>query len=151
MDNAFANPYIDANNGSATVLEYNDDGGQYANVQFTVTPKFDLMAKSKFTLKIYVPSSSITGAQTNQISLKLQNTELGGNSWQTQTEIVKPIVLDQWQELTFDFVNDTFINLDGGSPDPIDRTDLDKVVLQVNSENNTDKVIAYIDDFNYHN
>ncbi|WP_166959441.1 PKD domain-containing protein [Yeosuana marina] len=150
MNTAFANPYVDADNGSATVLEYNDDGGQYANVQFSVTPKFDLMAKSKFTLKIYVPSSSITGTQPNQVSLKLQNTDLGGNSWQTQTEIVKPIVLDQWQELTFDFVNDTFINLDGGSPDPVDRTDLDKVVIQVNSENNTDKVVAYIDDFNYH-
>ncbi len=150
MNTAFANPYVDADNGSATVLEYNDDGGQYANVQFSVTPKFDLMAKSKFTLKIYVPSSSITGTQPNQVSLKLQNSDLGGNSWQTQTEIVKPIVLDQWQELTFDFVNDSFINLDGGSPDPVDRTDLDKVVIQVNSENNTDKVIAYIDDFNYH-
>ena len=151
LDNAFANPFVDANNNSPTVLEYNDAGGQYANIQFTVAPIFDLVAKSKFTLKIYVPSSSITGSQPNQISLKLQDSSLGGNSWQTQTEIIKPIVLDAWQEITFDFVNDTFINLDGGSPDPVDRTDLDKVVLQVNSENNNDFVIAYIDDLNYHN
>jgi hypothetical protein len=82
--------------------------------------------------------------------LKLQNSDLGGNSWQTQTEIVKTIVLDAWQEITFDFVNDTFINLDGGSPDPIDRIDLDKVVIQLNSENNYDSVSAYIDDLNYH-
>ena len=97
-----------------------------------------------------MPSSSISGTQPNQISLKLQNSDLGGNSWQTQTEIIKPIVLDAWQELTFDFVNDNFINLDGGSPDPIERTDLDKVVIQLNSENNNDTVSAYIDDFNYH-
>ncbi len=153
MDNAFANPFVDASNNSATVLEYNDTGGQYANVQFTITPNFDLASKSKFTLKIYVPSSSITGSQPNQISLKLQNSSLGGNSWQTQTEIVKPVVLDQWQELTFDFVNDNWQNLNnnGIDPDPIDRTDLDKVVLQLNSENNNDLVTAYIDDFNYHN
>lgn len=152
-DTAFGNP-IDGNsegmNYSSTVLLYEDTGGQYANVQFTVTPKFDLTAKNKFTLKIYVPSGSITGSQPNQISLKLQNSDLGGNSWQTQTEIIKPIVLDAWQEVTFDFVNDTFINLDGGSPDPVDRTDLDKVVIQLNSENNNDSVSAYIDDFNYH-
>ncbi|WNH08671.1 hypothetical protein [Thalassobellus suaedae] len=152
FNTAFANPFIDANNNSATVLEYQDTGGQYANVQFTVTPKFDLMAKSKFTLKIYVPSSGITGSQTNQVSLKLQNSELGPNVWQTQTEIVKPIVLDTWQEITFDFVNDDWVNLNfnGIDPDPIDRTDLDKVVIQVNGENNNDNVIAYIDNFNYH-
>ncbi len=152
-DTAYANP-IDGNvegmNYSSTVLLYEDTGGQYANVQFTVSPKFDLTAKSKFTLKLYVPSSSISGSQPNQISLKLQNSDLGGNSWQTQTEIIKPIVLDAWQELTFDFVNDSFINLDGGSPDPIERTDLDKVVIQLNSENNNDSVTGYIDDFNYH-
>jgi hypothetical protein len=151
LNTALANPFVGANNNSATVLEYSDTGGQYANVQFTVTPVFDLTSKNKFTLKIYVPSSSITGSQTNQISLKLQNSSLGGNSWQTQTEIVKSLVLDQWQELTFDFANDPFINLDANSPNPIDRTDLDKVVLQLNSENNNDEVSAYIDDFNYHN
>ncbi len=152
MNKAFANPFVDAKNNSATVLEYKDDGGQYANVNFSVSPKFNLVAKSKFTIQIYVPSSSITGTQPNQVSLKLQNTGLGGNSWQTQTEIVKPIVLDTWQTITFDFVNDNWVNLNnnGIDPDPIDRTDLDKVVIQVNSENNTDKVTAYIDNFNYH-
>lgn len=153
LDTAFANPFVDAINTSPTVLEYNDTGGQFANVQFSVATKFDLTAKSKFTLKVYVPSSSITGSQPNQISLKLQNSELGGDSWQTQTEIIKTIVLDQWQELTFDFINDNWINLNfnGVDPDPVDRTDLDKVVLQLNSENNNDAVIGYIDDFNYHN
>ena len=153
MNKTFANPYMDVKNNSATVLEYKDDGGQYANVNFSVTPKFNLVAKSKFTLQIYVPSSSITGNQPKQVSLKLQNSGLGGNSWQTQTEIIKTIVLDTWQTITFDFVNDNWINLNnnGTDPDPIDRTDLDKVIIQVNSENNTDKVTAYIDNFNYHN
>ncbi|MEJ2113984.1 MAG: hypothetical protein P8X62_09950 [Flavobacteriaceae bacterium] len=137
-------------NTSLSVLKYEDTGGQYANVQFTADGKFNLTGgQSVFALKIYVPSSSITGSQPNQISLKLQNSDLGGNSWQTQTEIIKPITLDTWQWITFDFATDEFINLDGGSPDPVDRTDLDKVVIQVNSENNFDSVTAYIDDFSY--
>ena len=153
IDTEFANPFVDSFNTSPTVMQYDDQGGQYANAQFTVSTKFDLTVKSKFTLKIYVPSSSITGSSPNQISLKLQNSELGGDSWQTQTEIIKPIVLDQWQEITFDFVNDDWqnLNFNGTDPDPIDRTDLDKVVIQVNSENNNDLVTAYIDDLNYHN
>ena len=84
--------------------------------------------------------------------MKLQNSDLGGNAWQGQTEIIKPIVLDTWQEITFDFVNDDWINLNFPNvvSDPIDRTDLDKVVIQVNGEDNYDSVIAYIDNFNYH-
>ncbi|WP_148870067.1 hypothetical protein [Tenacibaculum adriaticum] len=146
MDNMFANPYIDTNNQSATVLEYNDTGGQYANIRFDVSPNFDLTAKAKFTLKIYVPSSSISGSQPNQISLKLQD-GTAAEPWALQTEIVKSLALDTWQEITFDFANDVTI----GEPDPINRTDFNRVVLQVNSENNNDTVIAYIDDFNYHN
>ena len=144
MNNTFANPYIDAINGSATVLEYNDAGGQYANIRFDVSPNFDLKAKAKFTLKIYVPSSSVSGSQPNQISLKLQD-GTASQPWVLQSEVIKTIALDTWQEVTFDFENDTVL----GSPDPLDRTDFNRVVLQVNSENNNDTVIAYIDDFNY--
>jgi hypothetical protein len=144
MNTTFSNPYIDALNGSATVLEYNDTGGQYANIRFDVAPNFDLTAKSKFTLKIYVPSSSVSGSQTNQISLKLQD-GTASEPWALQSEIIKSIALDTWQEVTFDFENDTI----GGQQDPLDRTDFSRVVLQVNSENNNDAVIAYIDDFNY--
>jgi hypothetical protein len=77
----------------------------------------------------------------------LQNGDLA-QFWTTQTEIVKPVELDKWQEITFDFANDTFINA-GSSDDPVDRTDLNKVVIQLNSENNNDKVTAYLDDLVY--
>jgi len=109
-----------------------------------------MSAKSKMTLKIYVESSSISGSQPNQISLKFQD-GTHAEPWTTQTEVIKSVVLDQWQEITFDFVNDTFINWSTITTDPKDRTDLNRVVLQINSENNTDTVKAYIDDINYHN
>jgi hypothetical protein len=147
MDVNFANPYIEGINTSSTVLKYEDMGGQYANVRFDTTDNFDLSTNSTFALKIYVPSSSITGNQPNQISLKLQDGTLA-ESWTTQSEIIKPIVLDQWQEVEFDFANDTYVNQNNPAL-PTSRTDFNRIVLQVNSENNNNPVIAYIDDFNY--
>lgn len=142
MNDAFPNPFKTGINTSNTVLEYNDDGGQYANVRFDVVPNFDLSVDNTFSLKIYVPSSGITGSQPNQISLKLQD-GTAGEPWAQQTEIVKPIELDKWQTVTFNFATD----VTAGAADPLSRTDFNRVVLQVNGEGNSDKVIAYIDDF----
>ena len=141
----YANPYPQTINTSTTVLEYSDLGGQYANIQFDVNTNFDLSTKNSFSLKIYVPSTGLTGNQNNQISLKLQDKNLA-QPWTTQSEIIKPLVLNTWQEVVFDFENDAYINLDGNSLPPIQRTDFNRVVIQVNGENNTDHVLAYIDD-----
>ncbi|MEL7248160.1 MAG: family 16 glycosylhydrolase [Bacteroidota bacterium] len=146
MNTSYNNPFPQGINTSATVLRYYDYGGQYANIRFDAPASFDLSAASTFSLKIYVPSDGVTGSQPNQISLKLQNNTLA-EPWTTQTEIVKPITLDQWQTVTFNFVSDNYINLDAGSPPPIQRSDLNRVLLQVNGENNNDEVIAYLDDF----
>ncbi len=148
MDNAFVNPFAQGINTSATVLEYTDTGGLYANVRFDVPTNFDLSAQPSFSLKIYVPSNGLTGSQPNQISLKLQDGNLGA-PWSTQSEVVKSVNLNQWQTVTFDFANDPFINLDPNSPAPTTRTDFNRVLLQVNGENNNDQVVAYIDDFVY--
>ena len=146
MDISFTNPFVDSINPSGTVLKYHDTGGLYANVGFDSPSTINISDGTPFSLKIYVPSDGITGNQPNQISLKLQNNNLG-QPWSTQSEIIKPISLDQWQEVTFDFVTDSYINLDPNSPPPSQRNDFNRVVLQVNGENNTDHVLAYIDDF----
>ena len=148
INNAFSNPFKVGINTSNTVLRYEDNGGQYANVRFDVPKNFDLSEKHTFTLNIYVPSNSITGNQTNQISLKLQNNKINA-PWSTQSEVIKTISLNTWQTVTFDFKNDPFVNLDSNSPIPTNRTDFNRVLLQVNGEDNNDKVIAYIDDFSY--
>ncbi|MBT5403444.1 MAG: family 16 glycosylhydrolase [Crocinitomicaceae bacterium] len=148
LNTSFSNPFVNAANPSATVLEYNDYGGQYGNVRFDVVTNFNLSINRTFSLQIYVPASSISGSQPNQVSLKLQDGTLG-SPWTTQSEIIKPIVLDQWQTLNFDFGTDPFQNFDPGSIDPVYRTDFNRVLIQVNGENNNDLVIAYIDDFNY--
>ncbi|MEM1218080.1 MAG: family 16 glycosylhydrolase [Bacteroidota bacterium] len=148
LNTAFDNPVPDAANSSATVLEYHDVGGDFANIRFDVPVDFLLIEKSTFTFKIYVPSGDLTGSQNNQVSLKLQDGTLGA-PWSTQSEIVKPIALDQWQTVSFDFANDNYTNLDPTSLPPTQRTDFNRVLIQVNGEGNSDQVRAYIDDFSY--
>jgi beta-glucanase (GH16 family) len=148
VDPDFTNPFSNVNNPSSGVLQYADVGGSFANVRFDVGANLDLSDNHTFSLKIYVASADVTGNQPNQVSLKLQDGTLA-QPWVTQTEVIKPIVLDEWQTISFDFRNDNFINLDAGSPDPVDRDDLNRVLIQINGENNNDQVTAYIDDFSY--
>ncbi|MEM6395825.1 MAG: family 16 glycosylhydrolase [Bacteroidota bacterium] len=143
-----SNPVQASANTSENVLVYNDVGGTFANVRFEVDEPFDLQQGPEFTLKIYVPSSGVTGDQPNQVSLKLQDGSLT-EPWSTQTEIIKPLVLDQWQVVSFNFATDAFINLDPNSLAPLARNDFNRVVIQVNGEFNNDFVTAYIDDFFY--
>ncbi len=148
FDPAQSNPLVDAANPSATVLAYRDTGGTYANVRFDVPANYDLSVHHTFSLKIYVPSDGLTGNQPNQVSLKLQDGNLD-QPWVTQSEIIKPIALDQWQTVWFDFASDAYRNLDPNSPPPIQRSDFNRVVIQVNGENNNDLVRAYLDDVAY--
>ena len=145
LNTSFLNPHQQGINTSNTLLRYDDTGGLFANVRFDVNNNFDLSTNNSFSLKIYVPSGNLTGSQPNQISLKLQDGTLGA-PWSTQSEIIKPILLDQWQVVSFDFEHDSFINLDGSSLPPMQRNDFNRVVIQVNGENNNDHVLAYLDD-----
>ncbi|MGI9191248.1 MAG: family 16 glycosylhydrolase [Chitinophagaceae bacterium] len=148
VDTSFNNLFPSGINTSLKVLRYSDMGALYANVRFDAGVNFNLQTSSTFSLKVYVPSSGITGNQPNQISLKLQNASLP-SPWTTQCEIIKPIVLNQWQTITFNFATDPYINLDPNSGNPINRSDFNRVVLQINGENNSAQVDAYLDDFLY--
>ncbi|NEN23271.1 family 16 glycosylhydrolase [Cryomorpha ignava] len=147
-DTAWGNPFQEGVNLSSRVMRYRDLGGQYAHVGFTLPASFDLSENHSFTLKIFIPSATISGSQNNQVSLKLQNAAIS-QPWATQTEIIKEVQLDQWQEVSFDFENDAFINANMNSDIPVNRTDFNRVILQVNGENNADLVQAYFDDFYY--
>ena len=143
-----SNPYQVDINTSDHVLEYHDVGGPFANVRFDVSNNFDLSERNTFSIKVYLPASGLIGGQPNQISLKLQDGKLA-EPWVSQSEIIKPLVLDQWQTIIFDFKNDNYINLDANSLPPTQRTDFNRVVIQLNGENNEDGVLAYLDDVDY--
>ncbi|NNK81205.1 MAG: glycoside hydrolase family 16 protein [Flavobacteriales bacterium] len=148
IDTAFPNPLVDASNPSTTVLRYEDTGGTYSNVRFTNAVNYNMTIGAVFSLKIYIPSDQVSGSAPLQLSLKLQN-GYRQEPWTSQTEIIHPVLLDEWQTLTFDFNSGDYLNFDSNSPEPIERVDLNRVVIQVNGENNNDPVIAYIDDLNY--
>lgn len=148
IEHPFANPVQNSNNTSANVLRYSDTGAAYANVRFDTNNNFDLTPNSSFSLKIYVPSNSITGNQPNQISLKLQNGDLA-EPWTSQCEIIKPLLLNQWQTITFDFAVNPYLNYNPDSGNPLSRYDFNRVVIQINGEGNNSQVVCYIDDF-YH-
>ena len=80
------NPYPEGINTSATVMGYRDNGGQYANIGFNVSNNFDLETNHTFSFKIYVPSDSLTGNETNVVSVKLQNGMLQ-QPWKSQSVI----------------------------------------------------------------
>jgi len=148
LNTSLTNPIQSGINNSSKVLEYHDIGGLYANVRFDLSKNFDLTKGSVFTFKVFVPSKTISGNQPNQVSLKLQDGKIT-EPWSSQTEIIKPLQLDQWQTITIDFAKDKYINLNGGSLPPIQRQDFNRVLIQINGENNMDSVLVYIDDFEY--
>ena len=119
---------------TSNVLQYVDNGGQYANIQLRTCNKFDMAVTNFFTMDVYIDGSSLTGAQTNKVQFKLQDQSMGGNAWQSQ--VVSEVLIDAvdtWQTVEFDFIAAS------------GRTDIDQVVIQFNGENNNDQVIAYID------
>ena len=148
IDASFNNPFMSSGNISNKVLRYHDVGGQYANIGFNVANDFNLKDQHTFQLKIYIPSNFLTGNQVNQVSLKLQNGQMD-TPWITQSEVIKSVTLDQWQTISFNFKTDDYYNFDPNSPPPTERSDFNRVLIQVNGENNNDHVLAFIDDFSY--
>ena len=120
--------------GSDTALEYLDDGtGQYANMQIRFNGKIDMTAINTYTMDVYIDAASLTGSQTNQLELKLQDaTE--ATPWTNQNVVTQAITPDVWQTVTFTFNGDAAMS----------RDDVDNIVVQFNSENNFDAVKAYI-------
>jgi len=88
LDTSFSNIFSTGINTSATVLKYSDTGGTYANVRFDVPTNFNLSEEYTFTLKVYIPSSGVSGSEANQISLKLQNGAIAA-PWSSNTKLPK--------------------------------------------------------------
>lgn len=114
--------------------------GQYGNLNVTMPYRFDLTTTNKVKLKVFFPGGNDFTKVNPTVSIKLQNSLLGGNAWQTQTEIVKTITAAQyntWVQLEFDFSGISAQNL------------YDKIVVQLGGEGHPNPGIFYIDDFEF--
>lgn len=149
---SYSNPAPLPINTSSKVMLYQKGSEFYANTYFVASGyKFDLSQQNKITVKVFIPSyndyvtsypvagSWITNSQLlPQLSVKLQNSDLGGNAWSTQTEIIKAnLDKDKWLSLTFDFSG------------VATRTDYDKIVIQFGGEGHAGPGIFFLDDFSF--
>ena len=139
-------------NESDKVYRYHKGADFYGNLYFeAVDYKFNLTNQNKITLKVYIPSyndyetaNDVAGEWIEesrllpQLAVKLQNSELGGNAWETQTEIVKAdLEFDKWIELEFDFSG------------VASRDDYDKIVVQFGGEGHAGAGFFFFDDFKF--
>lgn len=150
LTEGYDNPATVGINTSTKVGKYvKGDGqpGEYSNVQAKLAFKMDLRDRHVFRLKAFIPGYNdytTTGGESwqsyntlqKQVSVKLQNSELGGNAYTTQVEVIKkPLATDQWVELEFDFSA------------AANRTDFDIIVIQVGGEATFTGGTFFIDDF----
>ena len=148
----YSNPAPTGINTSSKVYLYEKSSAFYSNISYTATGyKLDLSTINKVHMKVFIPSyndyttvNSTAGSwilinqlQT-QVAVKLQNNDLGGNAYTTQTEIDKTnLEKDKWLDLIFDFSSVK------------DRTDYDKIVIQFGAEGHSGPGIFFFDDFTF--
>ncbi|MEZ4983844.1 MAG: hypothetical protein R2795_02205 [Saprospiraceae bacterium] len=96
MEVSFDNPFSNADNPSAKVLRYEDTGGLYANVGFDAPDGIRIGAETPFRLKIFCSiirrSRQSTASAFAEASKCEPRPAVGYPS-----EIIKPLVLDEWQ------------------------------------------------------
>ncbi len=116
------------------------DDGQYGNLNVTLPYRFDLAAKNKIRLKVFIPGGNDFTTLQPKVSVKLQNSLLGGDAYKTQIEIVKTIAAtdyNKWIQLEFDYSASAA------------QTLYDKIVVQLGGEGHPAPGIFYVDDFEF--
>jgi PKD repeat protein len=135
----YDNPATFGANKSEHVAKYvRGEVNPYANLQVQFGYKIDLTVRNKFTLKVFLPSYNTYSADglKQMVSLKLQDSSKGGSAWETQAEVkFENLETGTWHELEFDFSGYA------------DRTDFDKLVIQLGGEAHNVQGTFFIDDF----
>lgn len=146
------NPMLVPINVSDKVYRYQKSNAFYGNLFFEAGDyKFDLTKQNKITLKVYIPSyndyetsNDVAGEWIEesrlrpQLAVKLQDSDMGGNAWETQKEItIGDLEFDKWIELEFDF------------SEVADREDFDKIVIQFGAEGHSGPGFFFFDDLKF--
>jgi len=152
VDPYYSNPAPVGVNTSNKVFLYEKTSSFYSNIYFDAkTYKFDLTTQNKIKMKVYIPSyndyttdNAVAGDYvTNKklqykVVVKLQDTSMGDNTWQTQTEIAKDnLTTDRWIDLTFDFSSVST------------HVDYDRIAIQFGGEGHAGPGIFFLDDFSF--
>jgi hypothetical protein len=148
----YNNPAPIGLNTSSKVYLYEKSEAFYTNLTIPASYyKFDLTDQHIIKMKVFIPSyndyvttGDVAGSwiSINQlqktVAVKLQDSDQGGNAWQTQVEVKKiNIPTDQWVELTFDFSSAST------------RQDLDQIIVQFGDEGHNRSGIFFFDDLSF--
>lgn len=141
---SYSNPAPVPINKSSKVYLYEKKAGvPYSNISFVASGyNFDLTDQNTIKMKVYIPSyndytteNDVAGDHVankvlqQSIAVKLQNNDLGGNAWETQTEILMTgLEMDKWLELEFDFSG------------VASREDYNKIVIQFGTEGHNGEI-----------
>lgn len=94
------NPSMVYPNKSSKVAFYSKTNNEWANAYMTLNPgyRFDLRSQHIFKIMVY-------GKAGDEILLKLENTDRGGNAWQTGTYDLKYTIKEsnKWEVAEYDF------------------------------------------------
>lgn len=150
---SYSNPAPVPINKSSKVYLYEKKAGvPYSNISFVASGyNFDLSNQNTIKMKVFIPSyndytteNDVAGewiankVLQQSIAVKLQNNDLGGNAWETQTEILMTgLQMDKWIELEFDFSG------------VANREDYNKIVIQFGTEGHNGGGIFFFDDFSF--
>jgi hypothetical protein len=95
-----SNPEVGYKNDSKTSLNFTKINSQWANVYIKLPSayRFDLTVQTKFKVLVY-------GNAGDNILLKLENTDMGGNAWQTATHDLVYTIQEsnEWEVAEFNF------------------------------------------------
>jgi hypothetical protein len=152
VSKSYSNPAPVPINQSGKVFLYQKTAGFWSNIFNVVSGyKFDLTTQNKVRLKVFLPSYNdyttengkagdwVSDAKLQKkVAVKLQNNDLGGNAYTTQTEVsFTNLETDKWLDLTFDFSG------------VANRQDYNKIVIQIGGEGHTGQGIFFVDDFSF--
>lgn len=146
----YDNPVPVGANTSAKVAKYQRAAGEanmWTNVQMQMEYRFDLSSRNVIKMKVMLPEyndyETVDAPDwapfqklTPIVALKLQDST-HPEPWTTQVEVAHTLTVDQmgqWVELEFDFSG------------AADRTDFDKIVLQIGGEGHYIPGVFFVDD-----
>jgi hypothetical protein len=139
-------------NTSRGVLLYHKTAAHASNIQFTASGyRFDLTEQNIVRFMIFVPSWNdfVTPDPSPQgwataaylqprVAVRLENTLMGGNAWQTRAQREwLDLPLDTWYEIEADFSAFS------------DRTDFNRIIIQIGGEGHNREGIFFIDNFEF--
>ncbi len=138
-------------NETKNIAMYQKGSNEWSNVKTVLDFYINLSERSMFSLKVFIPGFNNYSAECNpgtdwlpehllkpQIDIKLQNSALEDDAWQTQelrSHSLTNEQMNRWIELTFDF------------SDVDNRTDFDQIIIQLGAEGHCNPGLFYIDDF----